>query len=72
LEKALEEISRFGATVLIVSLGLDTYEGDDVAVPKAGFRLQADDYWKMVCNHMFFLFLGIFHRLFIIFCSRVQ
>ncbi|MBP9150495.1 MAG: histone deacetylase family protein [Rhodoferax sp.] len=40
LRQALKGISTFGAQALVVSLGLDTFEGD----PVAGFYLQSDDY----------------------------
>jgi acetoin utilization deacetylase AcuC-like enzyme len=40
LRVALEGISNFKADVLVVSLGLDTFEGD----PISGFRLKSDDY----------------------------
>ena len=48
LSVAMEAITTgFGAQGLIVSLGLDTYEGDDVATERAGFRLSSADYTKM-------------------------
>ena len=37
----------FRAKGLIVSLGLDTYDGDGVSVRRAGFHLSGDDYKKM-------------------------
>ena len=43
LKVALQGISRFGAQALVVSLGLDTFEGD----PISGFRLRADDYLRV-------------------------
>ena len=54
LEYALNSIIQvlskdMGMTIsaLIVSLGLDTYDGDPVAVPGAGFCLVDEDYRKM-------------------------
>ena len=43
LTLALQGISRFGAQALVVSLGLDTFEGD----PISGFTLRAADYLKV-------------------------
>ena len=40
LRQALQGIARFNADALVVSLGLDTFDGD----PVAGFKLQSDDY----------------------------
>lgn len=40
LERALQRIADFRAQALVVSLGLDTYEGD----PISGFRLHSGDY----------------------------
>ncbi len=40
LEHALQAIARFGADALVVSLGMDTFEGD----PISGFTLQSADY----------------------------
>ncbi|MBB1075910.1 histone deacetylase family protein [Rhodoferax sp. 4810] len=40
LQQALSGIAAFGAQALVVSLGLDTFDGD----PVAGFHLQSDDY----------------------------
>lgn len=47
LEKALDRILDFGAQALVVSLGLDTHEGDEVSVRRAGFRLRGSDYLEM-------------------------
>ena len=48
LTVAMDAITTgFGAQGLIVSLGLDTYEGDEVATKRAGFQLSKDDYKKM-------------------------
>ena len=43
LETALAGIAKFGADVLVVSLGMDTYEGD----PISGFTLKTDDYLRI-------------------------
>ena len=43
LETALAAIARFGADALVVSLGLDTFEGD----PISGFKLKTDDYLRI-------------------------
>ncbi len=43
LKLALQGIAKFGAQALVVSLGLDTFEGD----PISGFKLRADDYWQV-------------------------
>ena len=40
LELALQRIAGFRADALVVSLGLDTFEGD----PISGFRLRSEDY----------------------------
>ncbi len=43
LEKALEEIRRYGPDFLILSLGVDTVDGD----PIGGFRLPADSFPRL-------------------------
>ncbi len=43
LETALAGIARFGADALVVSLGMDTFEGD----PISGFKLKTDDYLRI-------------------------
>ncbi|MDP9966830.1 acetoin utilization deacetylase AcuC-like enzyme [Variovorax paradoxus] len=43
LKAALGGIAEVRAGALVVSLGVDTFEGD----PVAGFRLQSDDYLRM-------------------------
>lgn len=43
LATALRAITTFGADALVVSLGLDTFEGD----PIAGFHLQSADYLRV-------------------------
>ena len=48
LSVAMDAItSGFGAQGLVVSLGLDTYAGDEVSTKRAGFQLSGDDYTKM-------------------------
>lgn len=47
LQKAMEAIMDFGVGGLVVSMGLDTYEGDSVAVSKGGFKLSGADYHEM-------------------------
>lgn len=47
LEKAMQKIEDFGATALIVSLGLDTLKDDPVTLRRAGFCLEGTDYWEM-------------------------
>ena len=43
LETALAGIAKFGADALVVSLGMDTFEGD----PISGFKLKMDDYLRV-------------------------
>jgi acetoin utilization deacetylase AcuC-like enzyme len=43
LKTALQGIAAFGAQALVVSLGLDTFEGD----PISGFTLRSDDYLRV-------------------------
>lgn len=43
LDKALAAIQAFGAEALVVSLGMDTFEGD----PISGFTLKSDDYLRV-------------------------
>ena len=43
LTNALQRIATFGAQALVVSLGLDTFEGD----PISGFQLKSDDYLRV-------------------------
>jgi acetoin utilization deacetylase AcuC-like enzyme len=47
LDTALQTISEFGAQALVLSMGLDTHEGDPCAVRRAGFRLSGVDYLEM-------------------------
>ena len=44
LKVGLERITEFGAEAVVVSLGLDTHEGDPCALPGAGFCLRGLDY----------------------------
>jgi acetoin utilization deacetylase AcuC-like enzyme len=44
---ALDRIKEFGAVATIVSLGLDTHEGDPCAIRRAGFCLSGEDYTHM-------------------------
>jgi acetoin utilization deacetylase AcuC-like enzyme len=43
LETALAGIAKFGADALVVSLGMDTFEGD----PISGFKLKTEDYLRV-------------------------
>ncbi len=43
LETAISAITRFGAEALVVSLGVDTFEGD----PISGFKVKTVDYLRM-------------------------
>jgi acetoin utilization deacetylase AcuC-like enzyme len=43
LTQALDDIRTFGAAALVVSLGLDTFEGD----PISGFKLRSADYLQV-------------------------
>ena len=43
LETAFAGIAKFGADALVVSLGMDTFEGD----PISGFKLKTDDYLRI-------------------------
>ena len=43
LALALQRIAKFGAQALVVSLGLDTFEGD----PISGFTLRSEDYFRV-------------------------
>lgn len=47
LQLALERIREFGAKATVVSLGLDTHEGDPCAIRRAGFCLSGEDYTHM-------------------------
>ena len=43
LKMAMHRIAAFGAQVLVVSLGLDTFEGD----PISGFKLRSEDFLRV-------------------------
>jgi len=43
LQGGLDAIRRFGAQALVVSLGVDTFEGD----PISGFALRTEDYLQV-------------------------
>lgn len=45
--KAMKRIADFGAQALVVSMGLDTLDGDPVTMRRAGFRLKGSDYVEM-------------------------
>ncbi|KAL3771396.1 hypothetical protein ACHAWU_004669 [Discostella pseudostelligera] len=47
LDKAMSAIVQFDPHALVVSLGLDTYDGDNVAVNRGGFKLKGTDYYEM-------------------------
>jgi acetoin utilization deacetylase AcuC-like enzyme len=47
LERGLAKVRNFDPSVCVVSLGLDTHEGDPCAIRRAGFRLKTDDYLAM-------------------------
>ena len=43
----MSAIVQFDPRALVVSLGLDTYDGDNVAVNRGGFKLHGTDYYEM-------------------------
>ncbi|ACI65812.1 predicted protein [Phaeodactylum tricornutum CCAP 1055/1] len=47
LEQATAKICRFEAQLLIISMGLDTYDQDPCTIRRAGFHLQGEDYCRM-------------------------
>jgi acetoin utilization deacetylase AcuC-like enzyme len=47
LREALRRIQAFRPKCLVVSLGLDTYQGDPCAIRRAGFNMAGADYVKM-------------------------
>jgi acetoin utilization deacetylase AcuC-like enzyme len=47
LERAMQRIQTFGAEALVISLGLDTHEGDPCAIRRAGFKLRGSDYVEL-------------------------
>jgi acetoin utilization deacetylase AcuC-like enzyme len=46
LGKGLQRITNFGAQAVVISMGLDTHEGDPCALPGSGFGLSGRDYWE--------------------------
>lgn len=44
---AMDRIKDFGASAIVVSLGLDTHNGDPCAIRRAGFKLEGNDYLEM-------------------------
>jgi acetoin utilization deacetylase AcuC-like enzyme len=47
LRGVMSAIAKFDPSALVVSLGLDTHEGDAVAVNRGGFKLRGRDYYEM-------------------------
>ena len=47
LQLALDRIREFGALATVVSLGLDTHDGDPCTIRRAGFCLSGEDYTHM-------------------------
>ena len=47
LTKGLDAVVAFAPALVVVSLGLDTYDQDPCAIRRAGFGLQGDDYVAM-------------------------
>ena len=47
MEQAMKKIQSFGAEALVVSLGLDTLDGDPCAIRRAGFLMSGQDYVEM-------------------------
>lgn len=50
LETGLEAIVEFGAQAVVVSMGLDTLDGDPCAIRGAGFCLVGNDYAELGCT----------------------
>ena len=46
LERGLRRIEEFGAEAVVISMGLDTHEGDPCTIRRAGFGLRGRDYWE--------------------------
>ena len=46
LERGLQRIEEFGAEAVVISMGLDTHEGDPCTIRRAGFGLRGRDYWE--------------------------
>mmetsp|Transcript_8906 Transcript_8906/g.20009 ORF Transcript_8906/g.20009 Transcript_8906/m.20009 type:complete len:450 (+) Transcript_8906:61-1410(+) len=47
LEKAMTAMMDFNIAGLVISIGLDTYLGDSVAMSKGGFKLSGNDYYEL-------------------------
>jgi acetoin utilization deacetylase AcuC-like enzyme len=47
LETGLQRINEFSAQAVVVSMGLDTHQGDPCAIRRAGFCLQGPNYRDM-------------------------
>ena len=47
LETAMKKVQSFGAEALVVSMGLDTHDGDPCAIRRAGFAMSGKDYVEM-------------------------
>ena len=47
VDTAVKRIQSFRAEALVLSLGLDTLNGDPCAIRRAGFKLFGDDYLEM-------------------------
>lgn len=47
METAMSKVRDFGATALVVSMGLDTLDKDPCALRRAGLRLSGKDYYEM-------------------------
>ena len=55
IKKAMKAIVDYDVAGLVISLGLDTHEGDSVAVNKGGFKLSGKDYYHIgKCMGAFF------------------
>ncbi len=47
MEQAMKKVQSFDAEALVISLGLDTHEGDPCAIRRAGFHMSGNDYVEM-------------------------
>ena len=47
LSTAMEAVAAFDPIGFVVSMGLDTHDGDAVAVNRGGFKLRGQDYFEM-------------------------
>jgi acetoin utilization deacetylase AcuC-like enzyme len=43
----MKRVQSFGAEALVVSMGLDTHEGDPCAIRRAGFSMSGKDYMEL-------------------------